>query len=647
MLLSACLIAKNEEMTLERCLQSLQGIADEVILVDTGSTDRTVAIAESLGAKVFHYEWDQDFSHARNESLRHASGDWILVIDADEYLDERQKGNLRAFLETADAEGVFVTQRNYLGSIGHIVNIMPIRVMRLFRRGHTYSGAIHEQVADSVARTKRPIGVFDLNLHHVGYTNEFVSRKAKSDRNTKLIEEALKKDPTNVFQRSNLIAEYILQKEYEKCETLAQSTWLSIKTTPQKEWPNFAARILQHLMVALWEQGKREEAMERIQEGVRYFPWFTDLKKRYANMLAMQGDLMGAERVLMECRRQGDTKDGLIEVSEGMGTYLAAADLGAVWALLGDDMVARKWYLQSFLENPTLESTVIPLVFLFPPEPQFLQEHIESRILDGITYGNYAETYAIRGIPGAQEVIERAEQRFGVSEMTERAKAALLRRQGTEALRRYVETKGTENHWFWLGLHLLENEGMEGASEAFDRAGTRGEYMKKVYELLTQTSGSNWGIRLVTRDLVAMSTQNLLRTWLPMATDRDEAWVYLKYSPLGHVLSEIEWSGHTVHECEQNALRFFRTKQLDEAEFWLRSAEAFQPTVTQVLLACDIALARGQIELAGKVVLEGKKRFPESEFVKHASEQVHPKVDSAKLYQELVKTQGEFGGLLS
>lgn len=647
MLLSACMIAKNEELTLERCLKSLQGVADEVILVDTGSTDRTIEIARDHGVNVFHFDWVNDFSAARNESLKHAQGDWILVIDADEYLDARQGAEFRHFLQDTDAEGVFVTQRNYLGSLQQISSIMPIRVMRVFRRGHFYTGAIHEQIADSVTRTGRPMSSFPLNLHHVGYTNEFVAKKDKTERNTELIEAELEHDPNNLFQRSNLIAEYMLQKNYLACEDLAERTWLDIKRTPVKDWPNFTPRILQHLIVSLWEQGKREAALERSSEGIRYFSWFTDMKKRHANMLAMSGQLAEAEGLLQECRKQGDTKDGLIEFAEGMGSYLAAADLGATWALLGDDLQARQWYLQAFLENPTLDGVVIPLVFLMPPVADFLNEHIESKILDAVTYGNYAESYAIRGIPQALEVIERAEAAYGKNEMAERARASLKRQEGTEALKEYCEQQGTESHWFWLGLHLLDIEQPDAALEVLTKAGTRGEYMIKAHELLTQTSNSQWGIRLITRDLVAMHTENLLRKWLLFATDRQEAWVYLKYSPLGHVLSEIEWPGETVHECEQNVLRLFQQKRFDEAEFWLESAKRFQPTVTQVLLGCDLAMAKGRIELARKIAYEGKRKFPASDFVKMASDQVHPKIDSVQLYQELVNAEGNRGGKLS
>ena len=86
--LSLCMIVKNEEANLGRCLESVKGVADEIIIVDTGSTDRTVEIARQHGAKIVSHQWDDDFAVARNVSLRAATSDWILVLDADEALDE-------------------------------------------------------------------------------------------------------------------------------------------------------------------------------------------------------------------------------------------------------------------------------------------------------------------------------------------------------------------------------------------------------------------------------------------------------------------------------------------------------------------------------------------------------------------------------
>ena len=84
--LSVCMIVRDEEKNLPRCLESVESVADELIIVDTGSKDNTISIAKDFGAKIFHFEWCDDFSAARNQYLKYATGNWILQIDADEEL---------------------------------------------------------------------------------------------------------------------------------------------------------------------------------------------------------------------------------------------------------------------------------------------------------------------------------------------------------------------------------------------------------------------------------------------------------------------------------------------------------------------------------------------------------------------------------
>src|SRR5690606_13785698 len=98
-LVALCMIVKNEEEVLERCLQSVKQLVDEIIIVDTGSTDRTKEIASTYTHHVYDFVWTKDFSAAKNEAIRHASAKWILVLDADEYMDTDEAAQLRRFLE--------------------------------------------------------------------------------------------------------------------------------------------------------------------------------------------------------------------------------------------------------------------------------------------------------------------------------------------------------------------------------------------------------------------------------------------------------------------------------------------------------------------------------------------------------------------
>ena len=130
--LSLCMIAKNEEKYLGRCLASVRGVVDEIILVDTGSTDRTAEIAQSFGARVGHHAWQDDFSEARNASLELATGDWILALDADEELAPASRERLRPVVEMTEAEGVLICLRSFFPPTA-LCQYMDVQWVRLFR----------------------------------------------------------------------------------------------------------------------------------------------------------------------------------------------------------------------------------------------------------------------------------------------------------------------------------------------------------------------------------------------------------------------------------------------------------------------------------------------------------------------------------
>ncbi len=617
-LLSACMIVKNEEWTIRKCLDSLTDVVDEIIVVDTGSTDQTIPIAKSYGAKIYPYSWDDNFGKARNESLRHAQGDFVLIIDADEYLDPVQKSGLRSFLQETDAGGVLVTVRNYVGSLSRISNAIPVSIVRIFRRGYFYTGAIHEQVVASIIETGKTIEKLALTFHHVGYLDEFISTREKTHRNISLLKEELDKDPNDIFHRSNLMAEYVRIKDFENCRRLAEETLADIKKTPVETWSHLVARTLIFLIMSSWETGDRKTALSVAKEATEYFPALTDVWKRYGNILLETDDLARAVDVLMECRRLGDPKDTLIDTIAGMGTYFAAADLGDAWAKLGDDSQALKWFLTSFFENPRMEYVVFPLLYLLKLKPEDLQENVESRIEDWATAGNYAEMYAVMGHDGAEDVLERVEKRFGESVVTQRAHMALIRRRSIDDLRRVVEENPTEHHLLLLGISLL-NDGQEDLGlDALKRAGDLGAGLREAYEKYKIQESLQWKVTPFIRDLVAMHADRLLVTLLPYAIDRKSVWIYLKYSPLKDVLIQIEWPGESGYECEQNAIRLFQQKRwLDSAE-WLERAMQYPPTITKVLVESDLALVHSNVEHALKVLKFGMRYFPDSQLLKNA-----------------------------
>src|SRR5262245_40712984 len=130
--LTISLIVRNEKPSLGRCLDSVQGLAEEIVVVDTGSEDGTRQIAACHGARVFDFPWCDDFAAARNETLRHATGQWVLWLDADEYFDEANRGKVKELLAGLDERSAYVmVQRSHhpAGQTGS-----RVQQVRLFKR---------------------------------------------------------------------------------------------------------------------------------------------------------------------------------------------------------------------------------------------------------------------------------------------------------------------------------------------------------------------------------------------------------------------------------------------------------------------------------------------------------------------------------
>ncbi|MGH9018474.1 MAG: glycosyltransferase, partial [Acidimicrobiales bacterium] len=185
---SACLITRDEEANIATCLASLEGLVDEVVIYDTGSTDATVSMARDLGATVIEGYWDDDFSRARNEALAHCTGEWIAWLDADETLVCDDIGGLLRLLDRVDPEldGFSVPIDNLTG-VG-VGSGFVHSACRLFRRARCeWTGRLHEQIAGR--GDHRGIGQAPLEaarIRHTGYLDATMAARNKSERNLRV-----------------------------------------------------------------------------------------------------------------------------------------------------------------------------------------------------------------------------------------------------------------------------------------------------------------------------------------------------------------------------------------------------------------------------------------------------------------------------
>jgi glycosyltransferase involved in cell wall biosynthesis len=192
------MIIKNEEEYLSQCLESIKELAHEIVVVDTGSTDRTIDIAKVYGAKIYHHPWEDDYSKHRNQSLSYATGKWILIMDADEVIAKRDLDKIRTVLNTVCADGFFFTLRNYEGT-SNLANLtlnpgdyeegdgfpgfISSDLIRLFRNDPQiyFTGQVHETVTQSIAQSKKTTFNTGIPIHHYGKVRwDRVKRKQNS-----------------------------------------------------------------------------------------------------------------------------------------------------------------------------------------------------------------------------------------------------------------------------------------------------------------------------------------------------------------------------------------------------------------------------------------------------------------------------------
>ena len=183
-----CLIMRNEESVILSCLNSVRHLVDTMVIVDTGSEDRSVALAQEAGAEVYRFPWSGNFAQARNFALEQATSDWILVLDADEVLQPVSQVSFQELLLQLEVEGYFLTIENHLG-FGQ--EATQDQVVRLFRNkpAYRFAGAIHEQIAAAIlqANDNRGLAKASLVIKHYGYLPDSGKIKDKFLRNTAIL----------------------------------------------------------------------------------------------------------------------------------------------------------------------------------------------------------------------------------------------------------------------------------------------------------------------------------------------------------------------------------------------------------------------------------------------------------------------------
>ncbi|MEK3879851.1 tetratricopeptide repeat-containing glycosyltransferase family 2 protein [Paenibacillus sp. FSL M7-0420] len=349
-LISLCMIVKNEADNLARCLRSVRGAVDEIIIVDTGSTDTTCSIARSFGARIIDYPWNGDFAAARNAGLTLARGTWILVLDADEELEPGSLDELLVCAKHTEYEAFFVRIHNHQGTerASQTLTVNPILRMFKNRPNYRFSGIIHEQIAAVIVQ-ETPDAAMHMGtviVHHYGYAAGVVERKDKISRNLGLLKQQLEESPGDAFQHFNLAVEYMRLGDYgQALEHIGTSLNLAEPGT------SYIHLLYKYKARCLAVTGDSPGALEACGQGSSLFPDYPDLHHLKGALLLQVSALAEAKAALRRALQIGASPP-LYHTESGIGTYLTHTLLGQVCQQIGEDHEAAACFTRAAQLQP-------------------------------------------------------------------------------------------------------------------------------------------------------------------------------------------------------------------------------------------------------------------------------------------------------
>jgi len=296
--ISLSMIVRNEERFIGQCLGSVKDFVDEMIVVDTGSTDRTAEIAQQFGATVLDHTWNGDFSEARNYSISKASGDWILILDADERLAERDAQRLRELARNSQADGLKLIQRTYLQDANFVcASVNPrdyaegreysdcvnVSVIRFFRNDPRirYAGRVHELVEPAFLSRRLVHDPTNVVIHHFGKVGDPAHLERKKQLYLDLGRQKVLDEPENALAQFELGVQFYELGQYSNCVGYFKE---ALKLNPEYDL------ALLYIAKAFHMTSQMAEAASYFQECLKRFPTNDKVLFDFANFVRDRGN---------------------------------------------------------------------------------------------------------------------------------------------------------------------------------------------------------------------------------------------------------------------------------------------------------------------------------------------------------------------
>lgn len=329
--ISLCMVVRDEEPNIRRCLDSIKDYVNEMVIVDTGSSDRTKEICSEYGASVFAFDWKNNFADARNFGLEKAQGDWILWLDADEAADMTDFPSLQACLDKRENSLILVPMQHFYGQDPkNDQQVYFSSATRLIRNkiGIRFAGKIHESlVSDAFVLSPPAEANRSLRILHYGYMES--AFKKKETRNINLLLEEKAQHPNNAWLDYHLAAEYyrarMYSEAYQKVDT-ALAGFLRNNILP----PSLAYKLKYDILLTT---GNFEAAYPGIEMAAALYPDYVDLHFYRGIVQCARGEYGKAEQAFSYSLVLGESNVKYL-ILAGTGSFLSLYCLGLCYKKL-------------------------------------------------------------------------------------------------------------------------------------------------------------------------------------------------------------------------------------------------------------------------------------------------------------------------
>ena len=362
MKLSACVITKNEEENIGTWLASMKKLADEMIVVDTGSADRTVEMAKAAGARVFHHAWQNDFAAAKNAALEKAKGDWILFLDADEYFSPQTLPQVRPLLEKVEA-----SPKPIVGVICRLINIDKdqgnrfmgaIFQLRIFRnsRDLRYEGKIHEHIVDVRREEHEMFATPKLVIFHTGYSLHLVRKKL--ERNLDFLRQKEEAQGESVDDALHYMDCYYGLGDFARAAEYARKAIASKIIYMGREGAEYWGLV----RALLAQKRPKEEILPVLEEAMAKYPDLAEFPMEVGLLAWEERDYLLAEKMFrrgMACRKKTPTS---LRADNSLQMFpFVCASLGKIETMKGRRTEAFDLFLRAVKEYPYDKSLFLAL----------------------------------------------------------------------------------------------------------------------------------------------------------------------------------------------------------------------------------------------------------------------------------------------